>query len=339
MERLWRGLLAIPWFGRLIPEPAPWYREWRVNRALYALAAVLAILPWILQLAVAGGYPGPIHAVLEDYLGTRSAFQSAVSGALGMALFWHDWVRGGLGMALEGALSRRQVFLAKLSLAFVTLGASNAVVALILIVGALSSGSPGVVGPIAITALLWLIVHMVALVIALAMSTAMGSLLFVALATGLVGGIPDFVALGWSGLMSLIYPFPQPLWVGPVFTAIQRFSPYAMYPDAHWSVLAYMVANVLAGMGILALGLRWWDRAPTERFSEAVYFPWLWNLFYALLAFPSSMVATVAVTQGPFSWMTLFWFIAFFVVGWLIWRWLIMTIGRISWQFQSTKAH
>lgn len=343
----------------VVPSAAARYRELHVNRTVYVLGGLALLAPWLawfLQLQADFGMPsaalaamggGTVHGYLEHVLqafatggGTFHTFTLLVATALGIALFGYDRAAGGLFYSLETPLRRRDVLGAKALF-------GGAVVALAVAVGiagslaaAALSGNLALAGPILLRGLFDLTGQISLFATALAMGGAMGTV-FSCLAAATWAGLPALFA----GLLITLFapPYqavatPLRLVSGPAAWAIHLagelplFSPFNPNGIGIWTPVAVLalVAWFVAWTALMIWqGSRWWERAAFERLHDGVFFPFLWNLYYALLSLGSGLFITTLLTHGSvqgLDWALIYAVLA--AAGWFFWRFVITRHGR-----------
>lgn len=343
-------------------SPAARYRELRVNRAVYLLGLLLLSAPWAawwntlwneMQAPAsdfAAAFPNPttLHAamasILQQFtqgaLGFSVPFFPFAAIALGLALFVNDRVIGGLLYSLEGPLRRSEVYAAKVlfgaTAVLLPALAGTAGIALFAVV----SGNQVLAGAILLRGLFYATGALSLFATALAMSCAMGPFL------------SAVAALTWTALPSLVSSFvfniflmpDQPRialspqnslvawpWLAQLAMNLPNLSPLQtntsppLPTSASLALDAWFVAWTIL---LLWLASGWWRRAPFERLGDAVFFPFLWNVYYAFLSFLTALVLTAVLTQGRVygaAWAAIFF--GLFAVGWFFWRFVIMWRG------------
>ncbi|NMP20894.1 hypothetical protein [Sulfobacillus harzensis] len=320
-----------------LPSRAALYREWRVNRTLYIVAFFAAIVPWILQwqglMQIARIKPFFASSLVTEYAGAGAAPQAVVALLLALAIFLNDWGRGRLSFVLEGPLSRTDILQAKMWWAGLTVVAGSLAAALTVSLGSLSLGEPGAYGKIASTLLLVVGIRLAMVASGLAVSSAIGNLVYGILAALLVAGVPGLVGNMASFVATLCYG-PNvainfwPPWLEMTINGVQHFEPLATsvaWRAGSWRDLAgYLVWILILG----GLSFRWFKRAPYERLRDPFFFRWMWNLVYAFWAWWTATVtmALSRTTASPHLGSVVLW-IGVFVVGFFIWRMVIVAIG------------
>ncbi len=343
-------------------SPAARYRELRVNRAVYLLGLLLLCAPWaawwntlwnemhVPASDFAAAFPNPttLHAamasILQQFtqgaLGLFVPFFLFAALALGLALFVNDRVVGGLLYSLEGPIRRGEVYAAKVlfgtTAVLLPALAGTTGIALFAVV----SGNQVLVGAILLRGLFYATGAVSLFATALAMSCAMGAFL------------SAVAALTWAGLPSLLQSFvfniflmpAQPRmafgpqnsllawpWLAQLAMNLGNLSPFQTSTFPTWPAPASLALDAwFVAWTILLLWLAsgWWRRAPFERLGDAVFFPFLWNVYYAFLSFLSALVLTALLTQGRVygaAWAATFF--GLFAVGWFFWRFVIMWRG------------
>jgi hypothetical protein len=333
------------------------YREVRVNRSVYALAAVALLAPtalWLLGLRVAAETPPAVlasmHLTLADLM--RQTFQTfapvtfsgdVVAAVFGIALFGHDRVAGGLFQSLEGPLARRDAWRAKALSGAVVVGGAATLATTAVLLAAAATGNATLAGPILLRGLTDAAGELSLFATALAMGGAMSTVPS-ALATATWAGLPALlgglletlfvrryaVGLPGSGLASVLVPTG---WASAVAQSLANLSPFQ--PAGYrgwplWEVLA-LVSWFLAWSWLMAWqGQSWWERAAFERLHDEVFFPFLWNLCFAWLALATALFVTAPLAIfgqiGGLGWAGLN--AATFVVAWFFWRSILRRRGR-----------
>lgn len=305
----------IDWLGmRKDAIKAVYYREWRVNRALYLIAGLLTILPCCLSLFANTMAP---HRYVREFLtsvvvssahgdaGPSATFSIVLAGVLGLLVFWNDRSRGGIDAALEGPMSRRALMVGKLTLGVVTVLTAQVVVFLLLMVTALSVGRANAIGSLAAIMTLTLVASVCLMALTLAFSAAMGSPFFIALATFVWLTLPRVVATVSTNLtyLSTRMTVAEATAMNTTVTHIHWLSPLVAVLPSNGEALLYACYFALwAGAAVWA-ALVWWPHAPYEKLHAPLYFPWLWNIFYALLALVMGFVlANLGRTLGLGGW-------------------------------------
>lgn len=326
------------------------YREWRTNRVIYGFIGVVMLLPWVyqsllllqMQQTPVGYYPQMVANLIGSYLQGHYSFiyfDMVMAGILGIAVFWNDWVRGHLNYALEGPLPRRQVLLAKVWYSIPTIVLANLAIVLLLLGIAWIEPVPLALGSMLLRAFFLIGMQIGMAATALAISTAVGSVIFTAIGTMLTAVSP----LVLSGLIQrLTWPIVQPggyygpnppHWAQMLTNATSYLSPFSTgYPTTGWSQLLFgTIAIIWAGFAI-AMALGWWDRAPRERFSAPFFFPWLWNLYYGFLSLISAFIGG-AFLNNLVGWSIWTAAIPLWLTGWFFWRSITIWMGRWAWRW------
>ncbi len=311
------------------PGPAARYRELRANWGIALLAVLVLLAPWALALSALEAVrtmPRPLlaaqgltlHLLLHDALVGAIEGSSGlitvpclVAAALGIALFAHDRIDGGLFSALEGPLARREAWLAKAIFGAVVIGAGAAVGTATLLYATLATGNADLVGPVLLSALVALTgelsLFVTGLALAGALSTALSALgtatwaALPALAGGLVETVfvrPYAQPLASGHLATVLVPTAWATTFGQALTNLSPFRPDGLAGWSPWEVMA-LVAWFVLWTGLLTWqGLGWWQKAPFERLHDTVFFPSLWNLYDAWLGLATGLVATTVATGG-----------------------------------------
>jgi len=311
------------------------YREWRTNRVLYIVVGVILVIPWALEVmmnigpndqsflrSMVGGYALETDATLFLGMGLVALF--------GIGLMWNDRGRGALEPVLDGPVSRRAVLVAKMWFSSKMLVTVYVVISILMLGLAWSFGIDHLMGPILLRSLFLFAMQLGIVWTALAVATAIGSVVFAAMAMAILAVIP--LGLG-SLIVTLVLYFTRggafPYWSLVMRNVAMHLSAVApTYPTGSSQILfaaAAMVWAVIAATG----GLFWWERAPQERFHEPFAFPWLWNLFYGMLAIITALVGGLIITVKLHS-GTGFAISAgcLAVIGWFFWRWIVLFMGR-----------
>jgi hypothetical protein len=338
------------------PSAAARYRELRANRAIYALAVVVLSAPWAIWLAeleralatrpaLLAADHVTLTALVRFQLATFvqgsppiGAFDLFAAAALGIALFAYDRVVGGLFYSLEGPLGRREVFWAKALYGAGTILLVLGVGTLATLAAAAASGNLALAGGILLRTLFEASGQLSLFATALAMGGAMGTV-FSSLATAIWAGLPALgqglvFVLFWvhsertvvaNGTRVLVFGMePVAPWLGSLTKALPNLSPFQPGGFPGWSTPAVLalVAWFLAWTVLIAgLGATWWERAPFERLWDGVFFPKLWNAYYAFLALATALFVVTLVTHGTvvgLGWAALMTAVA--VPAWLFWR-------------------
>lgn len=335
------------------------YREVRVNRAFYVLGVLALLLPWAVWLfgfRAAMATPASVLAAMHltvaqlarqnlqgfVHVGTIVAPSDLfVAAALGIALFGYDRVAGGLLYALEGPLPRREIFLAKALLGAAAIILVATLGALAVLWAALASGNPDLAGAILLRSLFDAAGQLSLFATALAMGGAMGTV-FSALATITWAGLPALL----SGLVSIVIVRPlaeevngrllavlvPTRWATAFGQTLNNLSPFQSGGSGTWplyDVLALIAWFVAWAVLMAWLGRSWWARAPFERLHDGVFFPPLWNAYYAFLSLASGLFVTTLITQGAvkgLGWAAIY--AALFVAGWFFWRFAVSRRDR-----------
>lgn len=328
------------------------YREWRTNRVIYGFIGVVMVLPWVYQallLLQMQQMPPEYHYqmannLIASYLmGNYSIiyFEMAMAGILGIAVFWNDRVRGHLNYALEGPLPRRQVLLAKVWYSIPTVVFANLAIIAALLLSAWGNQVPIAWGSMGLRAGFLIGMQIGLAATALAIGTAVGSVIFTAIGTLFVATSPLMLS---SLVQRLTRPTPivqpessyvpnPPHWAVILTNGISNLSPFSStYPTAGWSMLLFSaIALMWAGL-VLWMALGWWARAPWERFGEPFFFPWLWNVYYGFLSLISALVGAALlhnISGWPFGMLA----IPFWIIGWFVWRSITLWMGRWAWRW------
>jgi hypothetical protein len=321
---------------------AVYYREWRMNRALYLLVGLLTILPSAPVLWSPLTLPHRfIRELLTEFVvsnahGTGGASVTLgilLAGALGLGVFWNDRRQDGLEAALEGPLSRRALMAGKLFTGFQVIIAAQGLLFLLWMVIAVSVGKGHLIGSLASGAILTLMASGCVFTLTLAWSAVMGSPFFVALTTTLWLLIPRVVA---TMVVNLTYAarrmtIPEAAAMNATVTHIRWFSPLTGFYPANGQALLYAGYFALWAIFGAWAAFSWWDRVPFERLHAPLCFPGLWNAVYALLALVSGFVlANVARSWGFGGGTAPELYACTLVLAallWWLWRWILIRVG------------
>jgi hypothetical protein len=332
------------------------YREWRVNRTLYLLAALAVVGPWALWLQdqLTAARPAAsaqlmtaqrlIHLNLSGAVvgGAFTNWTVLVAAGLGVAVVAYDRLAGGLFVALEGPLTRRAVFGAKLLWGGAVLVGTAVLVTAAFVVTAWATGNAGLIGLLLLHGLYTVSAQGDAFATAVAVSTAMATV-YSLVATGawlaapaVLGGLvttlftalivrreavtPTGTTLVWS--VHVAGPWVMPLAAGlPNLTPLQlQWGGWPLW--AQWA----LIAGFLAWAGFMvAMARRWGTAAPYERLHDGFFFPRLWPIYYAFLAAVTAnavMVLPGLSTLHGAEWAGVF--VGIGGVLWFFWRWLVI---------------
>lgn len=332
----------MQWLG--MPKDAMkavYYREWRMNRALYLVAGLLTILPSAPVLWSPFTVPHRfIRQLLTAFVvsnahgagGASVTWGILLAGVLGLGVFWNDRRRDGLEAALEGPLSRRALMAGKLFMGFQIVTAAQGLLFLLWTVIAISVGQARLIGPLASGAILTLMASACVFTLTLAWSAVMGSPFFVALTTTLWLLVPRVVA---TVVVNLTYAarmtMPEAAAMTATVTHIRWFSPLVNFYPANGQALLYAGYFALWAVAGAWAAFSWWDRVPFERLQAPLCFPGLWNGVYALLALVSGFVfATIGRIWGlgggtePGLYART---LALAILLWWLWRWILTRVG------------
>ncbi|PSR33050.1 MAG: hypothetical protein C7B46_11655 [Sulfobacillus benefaciens] len=327
-----------------LPSPVR-YRELHVNRALYLGAWVLWVFPWLFQ--VTSNMRPFSHEILREIIlgyinGITSTLRTdmAIAALLGIAIMWNDRGRGQLSFALEGPIRRRDVMKAKIWYSFLTVVAGNLAIVLLLLLASVTVGNMALIDGILVRCAFLILWQWSIVVTALAVSAAVGSVIFIGIALGIMSVLPLLGAsliqmLTWPRISSGPAPGPPttivpPHWTLVLSNAVLHLSPVAPDYPMGWIQLVFALAAMLWAVLIGRWGLKWWEHAPLERFYDPFMFLMLWNFYYAFLAIVTTVVVGTLVTS-KYS-LNIWEFVVFSLVvavsSWFMWRWLIILIGR-----------
>lgn len=314
-------VVMIKW-PHLIPALA--FREFRINRGLYLFSAIAILAPW--------GYfvlfpPDNLtlsshmywHGIVQEYTALRVRyFDAMVSGLLGIAVFWHDRVRGHLTIMLEGPVRRRDLLWTKMVFTAATLFMTSGVITIGLMAMVLSHGFPHDVATIAAQSLSLTSINLATTWTTLATTTIVGSAILSVMAFGLWSISPIIIALM---IGQRIIPVPQPNHWATIISRLSPFPPYISSSPPSWG---YTAAFFIWSFIIAALGFWWWDLAPWETLDQPFPFAIQWQILYAILAFFSGLVLLDPIFlmhQIPISLQRTIWGMVG-LGGFYIWRWI-----------------
>lgn len=317
------------------------YREWRANRSIYGIAFLAILAPYLLSFMANTLSQNAYAGYVGNYIvGQFSIITFVVAGILGIAVMWHDRMGDHLADVLEGPVSRRQFIGAKIRGSAITLTASGVMMALGVSALCFAIGRPQEIGVVLLRDF-WLTSGALAIAMtSLAMASAMGSLLFAAAGTAVWPLLP---ILAGSVYLSMIFHSTYPghpvsqhalMRSNQIWAMIQHFSPFApTVPFQHGSIFGYGVEYMAIAAAFGYAAMTWWYRAESERMRDPMVFPFLWNLYYAALALLTGGMGSVIVIHFYFASsasslpLYVFWSI-FALVGWFVWRWAHLWIGR-----------
>ena len=358
---------GAPSKGVLGLSAAACYREFRVNRTIYLVAILVLLAPvaqWLLQLEAVLSLPGAflvaghtsVHAAMRstllpfgqgsNYFEGFTGLDVIVAGALGIGLFAYDRLTGGLFYSLEGPLRRREAFLVKVLFGTAGILLPTVIAAAGTVIAAGVSANADLTGLIllrfAFQAAGQLNLFATALAMGAAMSTALSCI-----ATATWAGLPSLL----QGLVSVLFWVerrhaitvgghrmlafvlrPIAPWVPGLWQALPNLSPFL--PNGFFGYTQLAVAGLFAWLVAWAAlmlwqGPSWWERAPFERLRDAVFFPFLWNVYYAFLSLVTALVLTALITRGTVQgagWGLIY--ALLFIAGWFFWRYAIRRQGR-----------
>ena len=316
------------------------YREWHVNRIWYIMAFMIIVAANLFQttrvVALSGNTIDTTWFVPRSL---ESPWMSFLSAALGVMVMWYDRVRGTLENALYGPLPRRQILMAKLWMASATIILGNALVAFVSVIVVMAIKQSAMTWAMhwqlvstAMPKMLLLTMSRLALLMtAMAMTTLMSSLAFLVIAILIVGYFPELVSSAVAIAAHLLFSNVFPSWISTPITVSGKLSPLNFLWPGH--PMIYVVVYLLWAWGLSRMALIWWRQVPVERLFEPFYFLFLWNFFYAFLAVLTALWGVVLLVPNFDLRMHTIVFVLLAVVGWFVWRWLVITIGRISWRF------
>ncbi len=330
------------------------YREWRTNRVIYGFTGVVMFLPWLYHLvllfqiqiypAVAGYRHQMAGALIGSYLVAHYSlidFGMVMAGLLGIAVFWNDRIRGHLNYVLEGPVPRRQVLLAKVWYSIPTIVLANLAIIAQLLLIAWGYQVPIAWGAMVLRAGFLICMQIGMVATALAIGTAVGSVIFTAVGTLLAATSPlvlsslvQRLAGPWPIVLRGGYYVPEaPHWTVILTQGISHLSPFSSgYPTTAWTTLLFSVTALVWAALALWMARGWWDRAPRERFGEPFFFPWLWNLYYGFLSLFSAFVGA-AIVQHLTRWSIWSIAIPLWIIGWFVWRGITIWMGRWAWRW------
>ncbi len=319
------------------------YRERRANRALYIGAMILMGLPWAWELITTALSPWNSYTVmyLKDiilmFTGNQPNplyYDIIVAGLLGIGLVWNDRGRGFLDHVLEGPVTRRQIFLTKVLFGICTIVAAFLGILIAMGITLISIHKLGLIDAVLERSILATAAGVLVFMIVMSLTSAIGSVVFTAIAAGLASMVPQLTAA--------LYVLAVGGWTHPitssqqnVYVLIQQFSPlppnYPLGPFQLIFTAVFAVLSLLLG----SLGLRWWSRVAQERFHEPFLFPWLWNLFYASLAIVSGGILDgVANASLRYSQVSVWIFPAVWAglafILWFVWRRIVLWVGKTA---------
>ncbi|PSR20655.1 MAG: hypothetical protein C7B45_14160 [Sulfobacillus acidophilus] len=321
---------------------AVYYREWRMNRALYLATAALMVLPSCLSVFANATAP---HRYAREFLtswvlgyahgaGLAMTFGVLLSGVLGLFVFWYDKSRGGIEAALQGPLSRRALMTGKLTLGLATLVAAQVFVWLLLMATAVGVGHAGAIGALAQITVLALASSACLFALTLALSGAMGSLFFIALTAFLWLILPRTVATLITNLsyLSTRMTIAEATAMNTTARDLHWLSPLVTVFPTHNLALLYAAYFTLWTVAAIWAAWVWWERVPYERFHAPLYFSSLWNGWYALLALVTGFfLANLPRSLGAGRWT--FWglyghALILALPAWFVWRWFWIRLGQ-----------
>jgi len=349
--------------GALLVSRAARYRELRVDRAIYVLGSLALLAPWALWLQGLWSMPQAAlavdHTTLNAFMrlnlqgfaqgsaGSTATFDLLVATAMGIALFAYDRFAGGLFYSLEGPLSRREVLVAKVVFGSASILLVATVSTLGTVLTAVLSGNAPLAGAVLLRCLFDATGQLSLFATALAMGTAM-STVFSVVATATWILLPSLLQSLLSNLFLVpgkqvvtLVPGGQRVpvttvrfaapWIAHLAQVLPNLSPFQPTGSYGWSLVAALalIAWFVAWMVlVLWLAYGWWERAPFERLRDAVFFPFLWNLYYAFLSLLSTLVLGALLTHGTvfgIAWAVIY--LALFVAGWFFWRFVVIWRG------------
>lgn len=317
---------------------ALWYREWRSHRGQYGAAALLIAVPWLLEVLGAVN-PWSRYSAMElrgmlHGMAVRSgasAWDVAVAGLLGASLLWSDRIRGPLAYVLEGPVSRRAVLQVKVGLSVLAIGA-GAVMEWGILGWAAAMIGDGALGHVWIHALYQGLIQVAVALTALGLGTAMGSLVFVVMASASLCLGPRILG-GMAAFLADRTPGPSVSWLMRVDQVIRGLPPFARSVPHGWGLLLGALGLVLWVVCWVRLAHRWWGWVAWEHLGDPLYFPFLWNVFYAGLAFLSGFMGVLIIESGratPPTWLVFSLWGALGFIAWFVWRWVVVRIGQTA---------
>ena len=264
------------------------FREWQLNRGWYLLAGILLVLPYALILAensstFLAGFFG--KQFIEGFVFTQlesshaMSFPALVAVGLGVGVFWHDRLRGDLESVLAGPVRRRDLIRTKAGFGLVLIFGSYALILIFILGTQALVGVPVTVGAGLTASAASFLMLSAWYMTAMAASSAIGNPLMAVAATLLTASMPALISLlvGFLG-----NPPPSVtnamLWLSPIRLSFLL----AGLGSASLWYFAWYVAWIA---GFWRLSRTLWDRAPMERFSETFFFPRLWYVVLAVVAF------------------------------------------------------
>jgi hypothetical protein len=126
--------------------------------------------------------------------------------------------------------------------------------------------------------------------------------------------------------LRFVYP-----WIAQLAFALPNLSPFQPAGFAGWpfsAILAFSAWFVGWTVLVLWLAYGWWERAPFERLRDAVFFPFLWNLYYGFLSLLSTLLLGALLTHGTVfgvAWAAIY--LVLLVAGWFFWRFVVIWRG------------
>ena len=271
----------------------------------------------------------------------------AIAALLGVAVMWNDRGRGQLTFALEGPIRRRDVMKAKICYSFLTVTAGNLAIVVLLTLTSVTVGSVGLTGGILVRFAFLVGWQCSIIATALAVSSAVGSVIFIGIALGIISVVPLLGAsliemLSWTRISAVPEPGPPttivpPHWALVLSNAVLHLSPVAPYYPMEWTQLVFALAAMLWAVLIARWGLKWWEHAPLERFYDPFMFLMLWNFYYAFLAIVTALVVGLLLTSkySLRAWEFVTFALLVAVPAWFVWRWLIILIGRTKLRWRA----
>jgi len=330
--------------------PAVRYREWRINRSWYILAAAMLVAPWFVQL-YNDFKVGPAHILIIQLIGgygnTTIAASTVIAGGLGLVVFWYDFSQGRLAYVLEGAVERRHVWWTKAVYVSATIIGAYLLTGMAMEGAWLAVGQSGVSVTIVDAMAYMILVHLVIAATAMMVGSAIGNVIYAAIGVVVmvawptwlqsviemvIGGSAYRLEVGVQNLMAALSPASVignhlDLYVQstPKVVAFSRFD--------QWLIVLWF-GVWLGAMGWL--GQRLFQKILWERFFDAFYFPVLWNGVYAGLALVTAWVYEAVNGSNLVGVNRLLLLLGIAAPMFFVWRWIVRQIGRRAlWKIRS----
>ncbi|MCL6452945.1 MAG: hypothetical protein K6T78_04845 [Alicyclobacillus sp.] len=334
------------------------FREWRLYRWSYTLAAVLVFLQAggrVLGWWVAGRAPEAVaRPILADQLVSPNAivngsgavtFAGAVAVLVAASLMWREHRSGALLYTLNGPVRRRDLLRVRAVMGGLWMVGAELAAWLVLASAAVSTGHAGWLLPLFILCVARALLAVAAWVTGLAVGSACGGIVASVVGAFLVLRVPNMVASLVSFLTSSAFT-GRPLDVAPDRTVLvaasvlRQLSPLdGLYfagavSDARLSGVATAVAFCVWFLawvfGFWRLAAWLFDRVPLERLTETFYFPQLWYVVRALVSLLVGDLVGHAVSRMVNGWVFLLWFAIGFIACWLVLRAWTVRRARLS---------